>query len=100
MHIGIRRTLGIIAIAGAALGVTAALPYLVASNRTLLTFVLLLFIGLYTWGAWCGVLLLENKPNAIKHNKIFWALQIPYFMSPYFGYQFASGIYFRIYGEK
>jgi hypothetical protein len=87
-----RRLLGTLALGGGFLGVTIAFSLLIAPGQVVLARLLVLpFIVMYCWGAWCGLRLLEGDESSLKANRLFWLLQIPYFMSPIAGYFFASG---------
>ena len=86
-----RRALGLLAAGGGFLGVVLGVSLLVSPGNLLAKLLLLPFIALYAWGVRCGVLMLESDPRAVRSSIWFWALQTPYFMSPVFGYFFASG---------
>lgn len=87
-----RRTIGILTLGGSFVGVVLAFGELVSSDRPILSrLVVLAFVGLYAWGVWCGARLLEGADRAIHANRIFWAIQVPYLMSPIAGYFFAAG---------
>jgi hypothetical protein len=87
-----RRILGALALGGGFLGVTIAFALLLSPGLVILARALVLsFMALYCWGAWCGLRMLEGDETSLKANRLFWALQIPYVMSPIGGYFFASG---------
>lgn len=91
-----RRTLGILATGGSTLGMVLSLAQL-AHPQWLLAYVFLFAgIAVYAWGVWCGVEMLEGSSAAVRHNRIFWAIQIPVFQSPLLGYTFSSGAYWNI----
>jgi hypothetical protein len=93
-----KRFLGILAIGGGFLGATATLSEVSAQYQTIGGGIVLLFgfFALYAWGVWCGVLMLEDAPNALSSNRWFWATQIPIFISPFLGYAFASGFFLNV----
>lgn len=88
-----RRILGILAIGGSALGITIGLQLLFSTGNPIAWLFTSIFIGLYTWGIWCGVRMLEAHDNSAHFNFVFWAVQIPLLQSPYFGYFFSSGLF-------
>ncbi|MGN2254357.1 hypothetical protein ACFWZ4_13340 [Frateuria sp. GZRe12] len=56
----------------------------------------LLFMGLYAWGVWSGLRMLEGSPGAVRANFRFWLLQVPAFSSSVIGYFFASGFHLTV----
>ena len=87
-----RRLFGVLALGGGFLGITIAISLLISPGMAFLARVLVLpFIAVYCWGAWCGLRLIEGDESSLRANRLFWALQIPYFMSPIAGYFLASG---------
>jgi hypothetical protein len=87
-----RRILGVLALGGSFLGLALGISLAFAPGTSVLARLFCLpFIGLYCWGVWCGLRMIEEPDAALRSNRIFWALQIPYFMSPIAGYFFASG---------
>lgn len=87
-----RRVLGVLALGGSFLGIALGVSLALAPGASFLArFFCIPFIGLYCWGVWCGLRMIEEPDTALRSNRIFWALQIPYFMSPIAGYFFASG---------
>jgi hypothetical protein len=92
-----RRLFGVLALGGGFLGAAIAIGLLISPGMALLARALILpFIALYCWGAWCGLRLLEGDMSSLRANRLFWALQIPYFMSPVAGYFFASGFFLYV----
>lgn len=86
-----RRILGVLALGGSFLGITLAFTLLLAPGSILGRSLVLPFLGLYCWGIWCGVRMLEDAEGAVRSNRLFWAVQIPFLTSPVAGYFFASG---------
>lgn len=89
-----RRVLGVLTLGGGFLGLTLVLSVLMSSGQSLSNQILLLpFVALYCWGIQCGVLLLESHRRSLRASRLFWILQIPYFMSPIGGFFFANGLF-------
>ena len=86
-----RRTLGALALGGSFLGLSLAFEQLFNSASLLEKLLQALFLGLYGWGIWCGIALLENADRALLLNRRFWAIQIPFVSSPIVSYMIASG---------
>jgi len=93
MNIALRRVLGILDLGGSFLGLTLGLTSLLQQTTVAVLIVEIPFLALYCWGIWCGVQMLENSPRAVRTNMWFWAMQIPYLMSPIIGYLFTSGAF-------
>lgn len=91
-----RRVLGLLAVGGGFVGVTIAGAALLGTGNWVGRLLVIPFLALYLWGTWCGLLLLEDDPRSIRLNAWLWAFQIPYFMSPVFGYAFSSGSLFYV----
>ena len=91
MHLWQRRILGVLALGGSFLGLALGLMLLPQQGPLLAKVFVILFLALYCWGIWCGVMMLEASESAVRSNLWFWAVQIPLLQSPYFGYAFASG---------
>jgi hypothetical protein len=97
MQLWQRRILGILALGGSVVGLgVGSTGLLLATGPVVGKLLSLPFLGLYCWGIWCGLRLLEGAESAYRLNRLFWALQIPYLTSPYVGYFFASGAYLFI----
>jgi hypothetical protein len=90
------RLLGVLALGGSAAGLVIGLSVLGAPNPLLPRLLMLPFLGMYVWGIWCGMRMLERDPRALLPNAWFWAMQTPYLTSPVFGYLFASGSLFYV----
>lgn len=88
-----RRALGILALGGGAVGISAFLALIMTRSNPLEWFFCSLFILLYAWGVWCGVRLLERQPGSERSMLKYWLIQIPAFGSPYLGYFMASGFH-------
>lgn len=87
----LRRTLGILALGGGTLGCAAIFTTLFSEQPTSSKVILLVFLPVYIWGAWCGVQMLERHPRAVQANLVFWAIQTPVLQSTAITYVFASG---------
>ncbi|MBJ7575476.1 hypothetical protein [Luteimonas sp. MC1828] len=96
MRLWTRRTLGVLAIGGGALGLAVGVQAAASANGMLSWLVIVPFLCLYLWGIWCGVCLVENREGAARANMFFWAIQMPLVQSPYIGYLFASGFFSTI----
>lgn len=94
-----RRTLGIIAIGGGSVGVGTGLIPILLQQAISSHVLILISLGIYVWGVWCGVLLLESASGAIRINRIFWAIQIPVFHTPIVGYEFSTGALINVYAQ-
>src|SRR5688500_19869003 len=82
MNILQRRTLGVLALGGGAVGFAAGIALLLSRTNPLEWAFCIAFCTLYAWGIWCGIRLLEGKPGAERANLKFWLVQIPSFGSP------------------
>jgi hypothetical protein len=91
-----RRIFGVLALGGGFLGLSLTLMQLFKASGVLNAAILLPFAGLYAWGIWCGLQIIEDGYDALRVNQIFWALQIPLLTSPIFSYSFASGALFYV----
>ena len=91
-----RRIVGVLTLGGGSVGVTAALPLLLARSNPIEWLFCIGFIVIYAWGAWCGVRLLENRPGAERSAAKYWLIQIPAFGSPILGYFLSSGFYITV----
>ena len=96
MKIWPRRILGILGIGGGAVGFVACATKLLGATHPAQWAIYIVFGGLYAWGLWCGVKLMESQPNALRYNRRFWLLQVPAFNSPLLGYSFASGFHLTL----
>lgn len=89
--------LGLFAISGAAWGLSAIATLLAEGWPGLVLAMLVSAVALvYMFGAYVGVLALRRSPGWLRKNTVFWALQVPFFMSPVFSYSLASGGLFII----
>ncbi|MFT3805451.1 hypothetical protein [Arenimonas sp.] len=88
-----RRALGILALGGGAVGISAFLALIMTRGNPIEWFFCSVFILLYAWGVWCGVRLLEQQPGAERSMLKYWLIQVPAFGSPYFGYAMSSGFH-------
>lgn len=91
-----RRIVGVLTLGGGSVGVTAALPLLLARSNPIEWLFCIGFIVIYAWGAWCGVRLLENRPGAERSAAKYWLIQIPAFGSPILGYFLSSGFHITV----
>lgn len=92
MQTWLRRTLGILALGGSAVGCTIILTTLLSEHPIAAKVILALFLPVYAWGAWCGVKMLERDPGAVRTNFLFWAVQTPVFQSTPVTYLLSSGL--------
>lgn len=97
MKIWQRRTLGILALGGGALGATICTSLLFQDQPILAYVFILAGFAVYCWGVWCGVKMLESNPDAVRSNRNFWAIQIPAFQIPLLGYTFSCGALLDVY---
>ena len=88
-----RRIVGVLTLGGGSIGVTAALPLLLARSNPIEWLFCTGFIVIYAWGVWCGVRLLENRPGAERSAAKYWLIQIPAFGSPILGYFLSNGFH-------
>lgn len=86
-----RRLLGILALGGGFTGLAVGLSLLLAPGSILGKLLSVPFLGFFTWGMVCGLRLLEGRDDALRQNFYFWLTQVPFLMSPVFGYSFSSG---------
>ncbi|GLQ98664.1 hypothetical protein [Dyella mobilis] len=91
MQLWQRRTLGALALGGSFVGLSLGFEQLFNPVSVWDKLLLIPFLALYGWGIWSGVALLENANGALRLNRRFWAVQIPFLSSPIAGYMFASG---------
>lgn len=91
-----RRIIGILTLCGSSVGIVSSLTQLIEVNGVIGTMVFGLVLAIYSWGAWLGLNLLENKPNFQQLIK-FWWLQVPIFWSPLLGYFLTSGFHLSVY---
>lgn len=96
MNVALRRVLGILDLGGSFLGLALGLTSVLQQKTVVVVIFEIPFLLLYCWGVWCGVQMLENGPRAVRMNMGFWAIQIPYFMSPIVGYLFTSGAFLLV----
>jgi len=91
-----RRLLGLLAIGGGVLGVTVAIPLVAQATRVIEWVIFILFVGVYAWGVWGGLILIEGRPRAERINRWFWLIQIPAFTTPAIGYSLSCGFHFVV----
>ncbi|GAB3092757.1 hypothetical protein [Lysobacter terrae] len=91
-----RRLFGILALGGGAVGFAVTLQIVLTKSNPIEWLFCLAFIAMYSWGIWCGLRLIEGQPGAERSNTIYWLLQVPYFLSPVFGYFFTSGFHLTV----
>jgi len=91
-----RRLFGILALGGGAIGFAVTLQTVLTRTNPLDWLFCIAFMAMYGWGMWCGLRLIEGQDGAERSNAIYWALQVPYFMSPMFGFFFASGFHLTL----
>lgn len=97
-----RRTLGLLAILGGAIGAFTGLVFDIVGTDTRfflaapiwLVLTPCIAIALYCYGIWCGIALLNSRESAIKCNLVLWCIQIPLVNSSWFSYEFTSGAMF------
>jgi len=92
-----RRTLGILNLAGGALGVVSALMLLIARSNPIEWLFCGTFLLIYAWGIWCGIRLLAHRPAAERATLKYWLIQVPTFGSPILGYFLASGFHVTVF---
>jgi len=89
-----RRGLGIVTLGGGFLGLTIGIATAVGPGMHPMSRLLILpFLVLYGWGIYCGLRMIEDPASSLRMNRTFWALQIPYLVSPIGGAYFFSGAY-------
>ena len=87
-----RRLFGIVALGGSYLGLTFGGGLLTSEMPGLAKLFVLPFLGLYVWGIWCGLRMIEVGDGALRANRRFWLMQVPLFTTPWLGYKFTSGL--------
>lgn len=85
------RAIGVLTLGGSFLGLVMTVMTLPGAGNLLSKFIVLIFVGLYAWGVWCGIGILERSVDTFRKSILFWAFQIPYFTSPLLSYNFSSG---------
>lgn len=86
-----RRMFGILALGGGTVGFVLTSQY-VLSQKGLMTWLLcFLAIAIYLWGMWCGLMMLEGRPGALKYNRRYWLVQTPLLQSPLFTWTIWGG---------
>lgn len=88
-----RRALGILALGGGATGVVIVLSNLLANPSFGAILVMLVFLALYAFGVWAGLLMLEDSSEALAPNMLYWLLQVPVVSTNAVGYVFFSGFH-------
>lgn len=85
------RAIGMLTLGGSFLGAVMTLVAIPGADNLLSKLITLIFAGLYAWGTWCGIRMLERSFDALRKGILFWAFQIPYLTSPLLSYNFSSG---------
>lgn len=88
-----RRSIGILDIGGAVIGVLAIVSQVPNLRQPADWLICAAFAALYSWGIYCGIQLLEGRPNAVHVNRAFWLAQVPTFGSPLASYVFNCGFH-------
>lgn len=91
-----RRTIGILTVGGGATGVAVLLAHVLGTSHPVPWLFSMIGMGIYAWGTWCGVKLLEASPGAEESTMRYWLLQIPTVSSPVFSFFLAGGFHFTI----
>lgn len=91
-----RRTIGILTLGGGVTGVTVLLSHVLGTSHPVAWVLGMIGIGLYAWGTWCGVRLLEASPGAEELTMRYWMLQIPSVSTPVFGFFLSGGFHFTL----
>ncbi len=92
MNLWQRRVLGVLTLGGGFLGVVTGLGVFLGEGAAP-KFIGAIITLVYGFGIWCGLLMVENEPKSLSINRLYWVVQIPYFMSPLFGYFIGGGAY-------
>jgi hypothetical protein len=92
MGIWERRLFGIAALGGSFTGLAAGGTLVASELSGLAKLFVVPFLGLYLWGIWCGLRMIEVGDGALRANRWFWLAQVPMFMTPWLGYKFTSGL--------
>ena len=93
MNAWFRRLLLILTIGGGAVGIVLTMSLFGQMTKVFGFIILLAFIALYGYGVFVGLKLSEG-PVSLKHLRVYFGLQIPFFSSPIIGYRFCSGFQF------
>ncbi|MFG1497573.1 hypothetical protein ABMA57_13145 [Saccharospirillum sp. HFRX-1] len=88
-----RRTLAVLTLGGACIGIVSVLQVLISNRNPVIWAALLLYCLYYCWGVWLGIKLLERNPNAPARLRLFWLFQVPFLSSPFLGYFISTGFY-------
>ncbi|MCG7546769.1 hypothetical protein [Pseudoalteromonas sp. Of7M-16] len=93
-----KRVTSVLTIGGAFLGITHMLSTLPNISGLFTYGIYAFFFVIYVLGIVAAVRLFEKSTvGVIKDNLIFWAIQIPLFMSPFIGYQLTNGAFLNIF---
>lgn len=87
-----RRVLGLVTLSGAATGFFMTVASLFAAKNTITGSVALAFAGIFGWGVWCGMRILEGDEGAETATMWYWLIQVPSIESPVFTYLLNNGI--------
>ncbi len=89
-----RRSIGILDIGGAGVGIIAIVSQFPNLRQPADWIICAAFVALYAWGIHCGTQLLEGRRNAVRANLAFWLAQVPTFSTPLVSYVFNCGFHF------
>ena len=90
-------SLGLLGIGGAALGlVGVASAFANGWPGVIAALLAVVAASIFTLGAYAGVLALRRSPGWLRASTVFWALQVPVFMSPVLSYALASGAFVTV----
>jgi hypothetical protein len=73
---------GILALGGGSVGFVATSQLAFTQTKVANVLLCLLAIAIYLWGVWCGLMMLESRPDAVRYNRRYWIVQMPLLMSP------------------
>ncbi|WP_040551905.1 hypothetical protein [Rheinheimera nanhaiensis] len=91
------RFISVVTIGGAFTGITLFTSNFQSISGIINHLIYIAFICVYIWGICTSVRLFENKTvGTLRENLLFWQIQIPIFMSPLLGYQFANGLFLNV----
>ena len=93
LPVWLRRTLGILALGGGAIGVAMVLGVLMSNTNFVGALLLLVFLVMYAFGIYAGLLMLEDGADALPVNTVYWLLQVPAISTDTVGYVFFSGFH-------
>lgn len=91
MNVWFRRLLLVLTIGGGFVGIVLTVQFFSSANKVIAYIILVAFIGLYGYGVFAGLKLVEG-PVPLKHLRLYFGLQIPFISSPLIAYRFCSGL--------